>query len=257
MRRASLFHALLCTGPLLAQVKVDRSVIFTSSDSAQRQVDGLTAPLTEGDLITLSTARSGGVHLATVGGSATAMTLTTDPPASAYVTGMLLRFLPVNTSSGSVTVNVDGLGPRAVLRHDLLPVAWGDLLPGRMVEMQYMDTAFVILSRPGSDCPPGFLPVNAHYCIQQTDVDNQNWYAGQRFCADRGARLCTWDEYYHACMVQSANLSGLFDDWEWFDDTADHTHTAVQGGRWQCRSQRSIGAVDTEVHSTRCCYRIR
>jgi hypothetical protein len=241
----------------MAQVRVDKPLVFTSSDSTQRQIDGLAPPAGESDLIDLGTARSGSVQLAQVGGTAAAITLAMDPPATAYADGLLVRFIPTVASSASVTLNVNGLGARKLLRPDLLPIALGQLVPGQAVEAQFADSVFILLGRAESGCPGGYLPVNDHFCVQQADVHNQTWFQGVRYCHDRGARLCTWDEYYQACTVQGANMTGMFDDWEWFDDTADHTHTAVQGGRYQCKSERSIGAVDAEVHTTRCCYLLR
>src|SRR6188508_2008364 len=77
-----------------AQVLVDRPLRSTSSDVPDRQIDGLAGPEEEGSLITLRTARDGALHWAQVGGTTNAITLTLAPPASAYITGMVVRFLP-------------------------------------------------------------------------------------------------------------------------------------------------------------------
>lgn len=250
-----LLSALPFTG--FAQVHVDRPVVFTSTDSTQRQVDGIDTPGSGDALSTLGTARQGATHWATAGGTASAITLNMQPPAEQYANGMLVRWVAIANSAGSVTLNIDGLGPKPVRRTDLLIPAHGDMPAGRVIEAEYADSVFILTGRAANECPAGFLQVNAIFCVQVNDVDNHSWFQGVRYCADKGARLCTWDEYHHACMLQSANLTGMFDDWEWFDDTADHTHTAVQGGRYQCFSERSIGATDTDIHSTRCCYRLR
>jgi hypothetical protein len=169
----------------------------------------------------------------------------------------LIRFTPTAANTAGVTLNVNGLGLRKLLRPDLLTVSLGELLPGAAVEAQYADSVFILLHRAESGCPPGYLPVNGNFCIQQTDVDGHSWFEAVRYCTDVGARLCTWDEYYNACMAWTGTLVETFDDWEWADGTSDHTHTAVQCGRWQCYSERSVGATDGDVHSTRCCYRLR
>lgn len=253
--RAILLH--VATASVVnAQVAVDRPVRFTSADSTQRRIDDLAAPVQDDALITLKTDRDGAVHWAAAAGTANAITIAMQPPLASYANGLLIRFLPVQNATGPVTLNVDGLGARKLLRPDLLPVALGQLIAGQAVEAQYADSVFILLARAESGCPPGYLPVNAHYCIQQNDNDNQTWFQAADFCAERGSRLCTWDEYIHACTLHESVMTGMFDDWEWYDDTADHTHTGVQGGRYQCNSQRSIGMVG-EIHSSRCCYRLR
>ncbi len=49
----------------------------------------------------------------------------------------------------------------------------------------------------------------------------------------------------------------LATEWEWIDDTSNHTHTANQVGRFSCQSQRSANVIVTMTGNTRCCYRTR
>ena len=256
MRSLSVIALMLLTAVVTAQVQVDKALRATSSDAGERQIDGLAPPVQEDALMTLGNAQDGAVHWAQVAGTVNAITLALDPPATAYDNGMLLRFLPTVNATGPVTLNVNGLGARKLLRPDLLSVSAGQVRSGSPVEVQYADSVFILLSRAEGGCPPGYLLVTSQYCIQQGENNNQTWLAAVSYCADRGARLCTWDEYFHACTLHSATMTGMFDDWEWYDDTADHTHTAVQGGRWTCQSERSVGIVG-EIHASRCCYRLR
>jgi hypothetical protein len=52
-------------------------------------------------------------NLITVTGTNTLLG-TSVPPYTAYVAGMTLSFIPVNTNSGAVTISVDGLGARNI-----------------------------------------------------------------------------------------------------------------------------------------------
>ncbi|MBL7965285.1 MAG: hypothetical protein JNM31_15725 [Flavobacteriales bacterium] len=255
----SLLHnaLLLLAAPALAQVQVDRPVIFSGPLDSLRQVEGLAYPATDDALLRSDAHASGALHWAQVGGTANALTLTLSPAPAAYGGHLRVRFLPLLANTGPVTLNVNGLGARPLRRMDLLPVGAGELAPGVAVEATYADSVFILRARQERACPPGYLPGNGSFCVMATEVNNQSWFQAAQYCADRGARLCTWDEYYYGCLQQQANLTGLFNNWEWLDDTADHTHTATQGGRWQCRSQRSIGATDAVLGTTRCCLRPR
>jgi hypothetical protein len=249
-----LLSALLGLAAAHAQVTVDRPLRFTAADSTLRQVEGI-APAVSGDALLQAGAGRGIVHLAQAGGTAMAVTLVMEPPCTAYVSGLKVRWTPVAQGAGLVTLNVDGLGARRLYRSDGLPVDAGALAVGSIAEAVYQDTAFFLQHRQRTTCPDGYLPVNASLCIQRNDTLNTSIFNAVKWCSDRGARLCTWDEYIAACTAQQGALIDLFDNWEWMDDTSDHTHTANQAGRWQCRSQRAIGAVDhpNNYGSVRCC----
>ncbi len=255
-RFASLLPILVLAAPLHAQVTVDRPVRFISADSSQRQVSGLARATVSDALLTAGQAQDGSLHAATAAGTAMTVQLQQDPPCAAYANGLRVRWTQPVQGMGRVRLNVDGLGNRPVYRTDGLPVDAGALAAGSYAEAIYVDTAFFLQQRQRTACPDGFVEVNSSLCIQRNDTLNTSIFSAVTWCNERGARLCTWDEYIHACSSQQAQLIDLFDNWEWMDDTSDHTHTADQVGRWQCRSQRAIGAVDhpNNYGAVRCCF---
>jgi len=242
-----------------AQVRVDKPVVLTAADPAQRTVEGLAPAQDAQGLITLDGARSGRYHWGQASGTGMAIQLALTPPADAYANGMELRFLPVAPGLGPVTVNVDGLGARRIYRSDGLPVSAGLLVPGTVTTLVYADTAFFLSGRAPSACPDGFLPVNGQYCIQRNDTVNVSYFTATRWCNDRGARLCSYGEYIHACTERQAEMEGMFNDWEWIDDTSDHTHTADMAGRWVCHSISGLGMVenDNNYARVRCCLTLK
>jgi hypothetical protein len=133
------------------------------------------------------------------------------------------------------------------------------LSTGSLATLVYADTAFFISGRAPQSCPDGFLAVNGQYCIQRNDTLNVSIFTATRWCNDRGARLCSWGEYMHGCSVNQAVMEGMFDDWEWIDDTNDHTHTADQSGRYQCRSMRNTSAIEDNNNygRVRCCLTLK
>ncbi len=255
---APVLHLLLAAN-CAAQVHIDRPIILNSTDTAQRMIGGISRANDEHALITLGDARSGTYHWAQASGTNGTITLTLDPVATGYVNGLAVRFLPTFAAAGAVTFNVNGLGPKKVYRADGLGVTAGLVQPGTLVEAIYADSAFFLQGRAPTACPAGYLPVNTSFCLMRNDTLNMSIYNTANWCYSRGARLCSWDEYISACTVLQGQLEGMFDDWEWIDGTADHTHTAVQAGRYACRSERSWGALETNNNyaRVRCCYSLR
>ncbi len=259
MRTSTFTGCLLLSVWSVAQVQVDKPLLLTSPDSAQRSIEGLAPAVEESNLITVGDAQSGTYHWGQVSGTAMAVELALDPPCAAYTNGLNVRFLPTATAAGAVTLNVDGLGAKRMYRSDARAVSAGQIQAGSVVEAVYMDTAFFILGRETAECPAGYLPAGGNLCIMQDDTLYMSIFSATRWCYERGARLCSWDEYIQACTANQAELVGLFDEWEWIDGTSDHTHTANQAGRWQCRTQRQWGAIETNNNyaQVRCCLRIR
>lgn len=259
MRATHLLVLLLCVRVLCAQVNLSKPVILSNADPSERRVEGLATAADNSALITVDDARAGRYHWAQASGTGAAIILQTQPACGAYTNGLELRFMPAASGAGRVSVDVDGLGVRYLYRTDGLNPGLGELVPGRIATMIYADTAFFLQDRPRAGCPPDFYDVNGQYCIQRNDTLYMSIFNANKWCSDRGARLCSWGEYIHACSVHQTAMEGMFNEWEWVDDTSDHTHTAVQVGRWSCYTQRAWTAVENPNNyaNVRCCYTIR
>jgi len=68
------------------------------------------------------------------------------PPLLAYVTGAMFSFVVANTNTGAVTLNIDGLGAKALHRNGTEPVQAGDLTAGNVVVVIYDGTEFQLIS---------------------------------------------------------------------------------------------------------------
>jgi microcystin-dependent protein len=79
-----------------------------------------------------------------VGGTANVITLSTGFSTSAYAAGQTFSFKVGTTNTGAVTVNVDSLGAKSLVRADGSNTALqaGDLVSGALVEIQYDGTRF-------------------------------------------------------------------------------------------------------------------
>ncbi|MCB9184783.1 MAG: hypothetical protein H6591_12815 [Flavobacteriales bacterium] len=255
--RITIAIAFTCLARLAAgQVETDVPLRFTGPDG-DRQVEGLAPPASTTSLVTLEGAAQGAWLWAVGTVNGTVIDLSTQPAVSAYADGLLLRFITPATLSGAISLNVDGVGAAALLRPDGLVPVRGQLVQGSVCEVLFAGGRFILMNASERGCPPNSLMVNERLCIDQSSTNNQLFYTAVSVCAARGGKLCTWDEYHGACIMLGAQLTGMFNEWEWVDDTANHTQTALQAARTSCYSQRSAGNPLATTGDTRCCYHPR
>lgn len=80
-------------------------------------------------------------NLITVTGTNTLIGTST-PPYTAYVAGMTISFVAANTNTGAVTIDVDGLGAKNIYTGSAAPLSGGELVAGRMIQLEYDGTRF-------------------------------------------------------------------------------------------------------------------
>lgn len=109
-------------------------VVTDANDVVQYTSDGISAVASASDVIY----RWAG----TAGGTGNALTLTPSVAATSYQTGVRYAFLASNNNSGAATVNVSGLGAKAIKRKDGTDVSAGEIAAGSMYSMTYDGTNF-------------------------------------------------------------------------------------------------------------------
>ena len=88
-------------------------------------------------------------------GSATTYTCSMSPALSAYTTGMVVHWRPdVSASSGTVTLNIDGLGAVAVVAYDLSTPLPTDILAGQLYDIWYDGAVFRLRYPPAATVQP-------------------------------------------------------------------------------------------------------
>ena len=80
-------------------------------------------------------------NLITVTGT-NALIGTSVPPYTSYVAGMTLSFLPVATNTDAVTIDLDGLGAKNLFVGSATPMVGGELVAGRIAQIEYDGTRF-------------------------------------------------------------------------------------------------------------------
>jgi hypothetical protein len=85
------------------------------------------------------------MYVATVGGTATAITLTPTVASTAYVAGQRYRFIAGSASSAATTINVSGLGAKNLFKRGSINPIAGDWGSGMILEVVYDGTSFQLL----------------------------------------------------------------------------------------------------------------
>jgi microcystin-dependent protein len=99
------------------------------------------------DYATISNLQSGtGIYIATVGGTADVITLTPSPAVGSYSAGQYFSFLASGTNTTNVTVNISGLGAKAVTKNGATALVAGDIVSGQVVTIQYDGTQFQLVA---------------------------------------------------------------------------------------------------------------
>ncbi len=239
-----------------AQVQLEVPLRLTGPEE-HRRIDNLAPPQESAAAVTVEAAVRDGWRWCTAQRIADTVELSMTPAIEVQREGLLLRFVVPLDMSGRLWARIPGGTAFPILRVDGVNPVWGQLTTGRIAEVLFANGRFTLLNLPEPECPPGTLSVNANFCIDQSSVPNQLVYQGMDRCARRGGKLCSWDEYYAACTLLGTQLTGMFNEWEWIDDTSNHSHTADQAGRFTCTSQRSQSVLLERVGETRCCYHKR
>lgn len=257
MRSVAVVGALACCASVAAQLTIDKPVVLTGATANDRRIEGLGTPQDITDLVTIGAAQDGSLLFGTTAGTGNAVQLALQPPTNAYVNGLRVRWIGLVENTGPVTLDIDGLGAAPLRDRTGLPLSTGALRAGQVAEAIYADSVFILTTAEPSGCPEGYLPANANFCIMQNEGPELNWFEAAAYCSDQGAALCTWDQFLFSCQALQGQMNDLFDNWEWIDDTSDHTHSADQINRWSCISMFNISASLTDLGRTRCCYPLR
>jgi hypothetical protein len=92
-------------------------------------------------------------------GTADALVVTLAPVPVAYTTGMALRIKAANSNTGPATLNVNGLGVKAIKRRDGTALLSGDIVAGSVQDYVYDGVAFQMPAAEGKPIPSANLDI--------------------------------------------------------------------------------------------------
>lgn len=254
MRTPLFIPTVLLAATCAAQIRTSAPIQLNGTED-QRAIHGLGGPISDSALVTVKVVTAGSIHWAEASFESDTIVLSTTPVISAIRDGLLLRFLAPASQSTALWIRPTGHSSHPLQRPDGLPVNRADMKEGAVAEVVFNHERWTYLNPTNGACPTGAVDVNAAFCIDTAQVSGLEFYEAIRHCGDRGGKLCSWGEYVTACNLVGTSLQIMFDEWEWLDDTANHTHSALQAGRTTCQSQRSANVW--MIGDTRCCYQLR
>ena len=126
-----------------AALSISGAATFGSLSTASATITS--TPTARTHALTVGNVQDGlGVYVASVGGTADAITLSPSPAITAYAAGQTFRFVAGSTNTGAVTVAVSGLSAQAITKNGTDALIASDLPQGAMVEITYDGTRFII-----------------------------------------------------------------------------------------------------------------
>ena len=135
----------LATGLTTALTKDGQSTPTANIGMGAFKITNLAAGTVASDAARLDQVQGGAATFISVTGTDT-LTGTVVPALSAYSTGNQFSFLVANTNTGAVTLNVDGIGAKAITRTGTTPLVAGDMVAGQAVEIIYDGTRFQLVN---------------------------------------------------------------------------------------------------------------
>jgi hypothetical protein len=135
----------LATGLTTALTKDGQSTPTANIGMGAFKITNLAAGTVASDAARLDQVQGGSATFITAAGTDT-ITGTTSPALTAYATGNQFSFLVANTNTGAVTINVDGLGAKAITRTGTTALVAGDMVAGQAVEIIYDGTRFQLVN---------------------------------------------------------------------------------------------------------------
>jgi hypothetical protein len=149
---ATVFNALtadLASGLTNCITKDGQSTPTANIPMGNNKVTGLAVGTLANDAATLGQVQSTAAKLITIAGTDT-ITGTMSPTLTAYAAGQLFYFVAGGANTGAVTLNVDGLGAKAVTRDGSTALAAGDINSGEIVVVIYDGTRFQMINAANS-----------------------------------------------------------------------------------------------------------
>lgn len=110
------------------------------------KITGLAAGVAATDALNITQAQDSGYNYIAAGGSANAITAAFSPAYTAYTAGQIYRVKTASPNTAqAVTIDVNGLGAKTIVRSDGSPLMVGDIRSGAIIELMYDGTNMQLL----------------------------------------------------------------------------------------------------------------
>ena len=135
----------LGTGLTTALTKDGQSTPTANITLGGYKITNLAAATLAADAVRFSQLQAGSASTYITAAGADTITGTVSPTLTAYTTGQQFSFVAAGTNTTAVTLNIDGVGAKAVTRAGTTALAAGDILTGQAALVEYDGTQFQLL----------------------------------------------------------------------------------------------------------------
>lgn len=240
------------------QVALDKPLVLTGTDPEQRQVTGLGDPYAADHGVSVDALRSGTMDRLVVENDTWWYALPAGDNANPPAAGARFSAHLVTSNAGPVTITIDGHGPYALL-NGALELSAGTLPADSEVSVIFDGVAFQLIGARAigpKPCPTGMVAISSQHCIDVNESSASFFDGAALSCNRRGAQLCSWGEWYVACVrAEVLGLNAMLGAWEWTNSSANMDGAARVVGRVNCTMSGTASALSGNPYSFRCCYR--
>ncbi len=242
----------------IAQLTVDKKVVFVNQDSTKRQV------LNHGEATQLSNSVNVKDVLinrlktaASVSYSNNIISISTPIALSSNIIGLELSFVSDFSCQDSAQLSLNGLPAAYITKDYIVPIDSAHIDSGCVVTFVYDGTYFQITNQL-KKCPSGFVAVDNNYCIERDERNADFIWNAIETCDSLGGNICSMAEWFYACENANLGLLNMTNNWEWIDHGNDHgTGGSVMGGFNGCQYCKSTNVNVMQNGSSnfyRCCF---
>ena len=175
------------------------------------KLTGVGAATARTDAATLASIQDGtGVYVATVGGTADVITLTPSPAITAYAAGQTFRFISSGANTTNVTVNISGLGAKAVTKNGTTALAANDIPSGNIVSITYDGTRFQLGTVGAATIPTGALPLVGGTMTGDITMSGASIFDANASVAAHATTMDPWSlGNYVTCTGTAVTFTGM------------------------------------------------
>jgi hypothetical protein len=247
-------------------IRIDDKIIMTGDTQDKRKISNVASAQNEADAINDRMLLSGAINFASATGSADTIHLSIFPLPLAINKGLLLTFVSPISNNGKVVADINGNGIYFELTKKISEsLDSANISAGQVVSMVYDGSNFQIYSEIKKSCPQGFVKANNEFCITPLEPAPVYFWSAIKNCGNKNARVCSWGEWYYACLKSDElGMSNMTDNFEWLDaggnSLAISSNTGLMAGDSTCVKINS-SITDSTVNTSqanpkpyRCCY---
>lgn len=194
----------------------------TDLNMSSGRIYNVANPTSLNDAVNATSIGNNTINFSADGGSANAYSVTLFPAPAAYTLGMTVSFKAANSNTGASTLDVNGLGVKALKKQVNADLITDDIKAGQCLSVMYDGTNFQLLSPPSSPAssPPGVI-------VMWSGTYN-NIPSGWLLCDGTNGTPDLRNQFIYG--VNTSYSAGDNGDIGTTGGSSTHTHTLVNAG---------------------------